>query len=122
MNLTQQPFLALCKEAALVPVFKRGNYVAVSNYRPISVLNNFSKLFKFIIRNHILHYIKLRPNQHGFTESKSTVAYLVMFLDFMTLLSEVSVRLMLFDLSNAFDLVPHDVFLHKLSFFGFCHG
>jgi hypothetical protein len=27
----------------------------VSNYRPNSVLNNFSKLFKFIIHDHGLH-------------------------------------------------------------------
>jgi hypothetical protein len=42
-------FPAACKEAAIVPVFKTGNHAAVSNYRPISILNNFSKLFEFLM-------------------------------------------------------------------------
>jgi hypothetical protein len=49
LSLTQQYFSAAWKEAAVVPVFKRGNHAAMSYYRPISILNNFSKLFEFII-------------------------------------------------------------------------
>jgi hypothetical protein len=83
LSLTQQYFPAAWKEAAIVPVLKRGNHTAV-NYRPISILNNFSKLFEFIIHDHISHYAKLNPNQHGFTRTKSTVTNLVTFLDFLT--------------------------------------
>jgi hypothetical protein len=66
-------------------------YAAVSNYRPISILNNFSKLFEFIIRD-VSHYAKFNPNQHDFTRTKSTVTNLVIFLDFLTPVS-VSVSL-----------------------------
>jgi hypothetical protein len=45
--------------------FKRGNHATVNNYRPISILNNFSKLFEFIAHDHILHYTKFNPNQHS---------------------------------------------------------
>jgi hypothetical protein len=45
----------------------------MSNYRPISILNNFSKLFEFIIHEHVSHYAKFNPNQCGFTRTKSTV-------------------------------------------------
>jgi hypothetical protein len=38
LSLTQQYFPAAWKEAAVVPVFKRGNDAAMSNYRPISSL------------------------------------------------------------------------------------
>jgi hypothetical protein len=83
--LTQQHFLTLWKEAAIVPVFKRGNPASASNYRPTFILNNnYSKLLEFIIHDHVSHYVKLNPNQHGFTKSKSTVTNLVTFLDFMT--------------------------------------
>jgi hypothetical protein len=37
-SLTQQYFSAAWKEAAVVPVFKRGNHTTMSNYRPISIL------------------------------------------------------------------------------------
>jgi hypothetical protein len=77
LSLTQQYFPAAWKEAAAVPVFKRGNHAAMSNYRPISILNNFSKLFEFTIHDHVLHYAKFNPNQHGFTRTKSTVTNLV---------------------------------------------
>jgi hypothetical protein len=87
----------------------------------MSILSNFSKLLEFIIHDHILHNVKLNPDQHGFTNSKSTVTNLVMFLDFMTLVvrGQRQAYAVCFDLSNAFDLVPHSMFLHKLSFFGF---
>jgi hypothetical protein len=56
----------------------------VSNYRPVSILNNFFELFEFIIHDHVLHYTKCNPNQHGFTKTTSTVTSLVTFLDFLT--------------------------------------
>jgi hypothetical protein len=52
LSLTQQYFPAAWKEAAVVPVFKRGNHAVMSNYRPISILNNYSKLFEFVVYNH----------------------------------------------------------------------
>jgi hypothetical protein len=62
LSLTQQYFPAAWKKAAVVPVFKRGNHAAMSNYRPISILNNFSKLFGFITHYHVSHYAKFDPN------------------------------------------------------------
>jgi hypothetical protein len=124
LRLTQQYFPAGWKEATVVPAFKRGSHAAVRNCRPISVLNNFSKLFQFIIHDHVLHYITLNPNQHGFTKSKSTVTNLVTFLDFMTpvVRGQRQAGAVYFDLPYAFDLVPHNLLLHKLSSFGFSDG
>jgi hypothetical protein len=73
LSLTQQYFPAVWMEAAIVPIFKRGNHAAVSNYGPISIHINFSKLFEFIMHDHVMHYIKLNTNQHDFTRTKSTV-------------------------------------------------
>jgi hypothetical protein len=55
LSLTQQHFPTAWKEAPLVPVFKRANHAAASNCRPISILNNLSKLLEFIIHDHVLH-------------------------------------------------------------------
>jgi hypothetical protein len=52
LSLTHQYFAAAWKEAVVVPVFKRGNHAAMSNCRPISILNSFSKLFEFVIHDH----------------------------------------------------------------------
>jgi hypothetical protein len=93
----------------------------MSNYRPISLLNNFSKLFEFIIHDDVSHYAKFNPNQHGFTRTKSTVTNLVTYLDFLTpvVRGQRQADAIYFDVSNAFDLVPHNMLLHKLGFFGF---
>jgi hypothetical protein len=56
----------------------------MSNYRPISILNNFSKLFEFIIHDHVSHYAKFDCNQYGLTRTKSTVTNLATFLDLLT--------------------------------------
>jgi hypothetical protein len=37
LSLTQQHFPTVWKEASIVPVFKRGNHGAPSNYRPIYI-------------------------------------------------------------------------------------
>jgi hypothetical protein len=110
------------KQAAIVPVFKKGN----SNYRPISILNNFSKLFELVVQDHISHYFKFKLNacQHGFTKSKSTITNFVTYLEFITPLiaSQGQADAIYLDLSSAFDLVPHTPPLQKLSAFGLSDG
>jgi hypothetical protein len=83
LSLTQRYFPAAWIEAAVVPVCRGGNHAAMSNYSVISILNNFLKFFEFIIHDHVSHYAKFNPNQHGFTGTKSTVTNLVIFLDLM---------------------------------------
>jgi hypothetical protein len=67
-------FPFLWKEAVVVPVFKKGSSALVTNCRSISLLNNFSKVFKIIIHDQLSYYFKskLHPSQHGFIKSKST--------------------------------------------------
>jgi hypothetical protein len=122
LSLTQQCFPAARKEAASAPVFKRRNHAVVSNYRPIYILNDFSKLLPFIIHEHVSHYAKFNPTQHGFTRTKSTVTNMVTFLDSLTpvVCGQRQAGALYFDPSNAFDLVPHNMLLHKS--FGFSDG
>jgi hypothetical protein len=54
LSLTNATFPSLWKQTAVVPVFEKGNISIVSNYRPISILNNFSKMFDFIVYDHLL--------------------------------------------------------------------
>jgi hypothetical protein len=111
-------FPATWKENAAVPIFQRGNHATVSNYRPIFLLNNFCQLFEFIIHDHVLPYAKFNP--HGFTRTKTTFTNLVTFLDILThvVSGHIQADALYFDLSKAFNLIPHNMILHKLSFFG----
>jgi hypothetical protein len=56
LSVTQQYYPSAWKVSAIVPVLKRGSYGAVCNYRPISILSNFYKLFQLIVHDHVSLY------------------------------------------------------------------
>ena len=49
-------FLLSLKIAKVTPIFKSGSKVKAANYRPISVLSPFSKIFEKIIYNRLNKY------------------------------------------------------------------
>jgi hypothetical protein len=61
------------KYAIVKPLFKKGNKEKVANYRPISLLTSFSKVFEKIIYDRLLKCIEtnniLAVEQFGFTAS-----------------------------------------------------
>jgi hypothetical protein len=122
LSLSQLLFPSSWQKAAILPIFKKGNISLIANYRPISILNNFSKVFEFVIYDHVSHYFQSKLNccQHGFIKSRSTTSNLVTYLDYITPLvsSQRHVDAIYFDFSSAFDLVSHTLLLGKLSSFG----
>ena len=64
------------KIAKIVPIFKSGDKTLVSNYRPISVLRFFSKIFETILNNHLIEFTEkhnlLYKYQFGFRKQFST--------------------------------------------------
>jgi hypothetical protein len=110
------------EKAINVPILKKGNSSFVSNYRPISLLNNFSKVFEFVVHSQMSHYFtsKLNPNQHDFVKMKSTTTNLVTYLDFISPLvsSQRQVDSIYYDFSSALEFFPHSVLLHKLCAYG----
>ena len=92
----------------------------MNKYRPISILNTFSKIFEIIIHKHVSHNFKSKfiPRQHGFINSKSTSTNLVAYFYFITLLVHPQLQddAIYFDFSNSFDLVPCTLLLRKLDF------
>jgi len=58
------------------PLFKKGDITEFSNYRPISLLTSFSKIFEKIIYKRLYNYLNynnvLVGDQYGFREKLST--------------------------------------------------
>jgi hypothetical protein len=112
----------LWKQTAVVPVFKKGNSISVKNYRPISILNIFSKIYEIIVHNDLSNFFKhsLNPAQHGFRKFSSTTTNLVTHLNsaMPSVCTQGKIDSAYFDLSSAFDIVPNNVLLHRLSNFG----
>ena len=69
------------KRATIQPHFKTGSKTDVNNYRPISFLPSFGKIFEKIMKIKMLEYIEkfkiLGENQFGFRNRRSTVDALV---------------------------------------------
>ena len=101
------------KTSNIVPVYKSGNPKLVSNYRPISLLSLPSKLLERIVHTRLMQHLLLNnllsSAQFGFSPHSSTQEALIsattawhQFLD-----KRLSVGAVFFDLSKAFDHVPH---------------
>ena len=112
------------KVARVVPVFKKGSKEILSNYRPISVLPIFSKIFEKCIYNRLLAFIKecniFTSNQYGFRERHSTTHALVNFVhNVIRAIENEDILIGIFlDLSKAFDTLDHDILFYKLNFYG----
>jgi len=100
------------KVARVRPIHKAGNKTDPSNYRPISLTSQCSKLFEHIITKHIVSYLEenniLSPQQHGFRSRYSTVTQLVEFdYDIVSALNRRNyVHAIFLDFAKAFDRVP----------------
>ena len=100
------------KIAKVIPLYKSGEKNIFTNYRPISLLPQFSKILEKLYNNRLDKFLNkcniLSPNQYGFRSSMST-----------TSLEQNKYTVGVFiDLNKAFDTVDHDILCKKLHFYG----
>jgi Reverse transcriptase (RNA-dependent DNA polymerase)/Endonuclease/Exonuclease/phosphatase family len=112
------------KTAKVCPIYKSGQKTVFSNYRPISVLSSFSKIFEKAMQNRLLAYIEskniLIPEQYGFRPHYSSYMALLDLTDRITTSFEegkISIAILI-DLQKAFDSLNHGILLKKLSHYG----
>lgn len=120
-SLSSGIFPTSLKTAKVTPLFKKGDTENVNNYRPVSQLSVFSKIFERVFHNRLLSYISknslLSPNQHGFSKSKSTETAMYEYLEAVlkALDDREHATGIFLDLSKAFDVIDHDLLIHKLA-------
>lgn len=106
-------------------IFKSGDKRRASNYRPISVLNIFAKIWERALCNRMLTFLKdteyLSKTQYGFLATSNTSAAATDFVDLvLDSLNRKELAISLFiDVSKAFDSVNHKLLLAKLNVAGF---
>ena len=112
------------KQSNVVPVFKQGDTQIVSNYRPISLLCNLSKVFEKIVYNCLYDYCiennLLSVRKSGFKKGDGTVNRLIYITNniYKALDAGEEVAMVFLDISKAFDKVWIQGLLHKLEKFG----
>ncbi len=67
---------SLLKFAKVIPIYKAKSRFDVSNYRPISLLPIFNKIFEKLMHKRLTNFLEkhnvLFPHQFGFQKNKST--------------------------------------------------
>jgi hypothetical protein len=117
-------FPDLLKIAKVCPVFKDGDPRLFTNYRPISILPSFSKIFEKIISDRLIAYLEknriLSTNQFGFRKNHSTyMAIADMYDKISSAIDENKYSIGIFiDLSKAFDTIDHSILIKKLEHYG----
>jgi hypothetical protein len=112
------------KYAEIIPLFKKGDKKDTSNYRLISLLTAFSKVFEKVIYvglyKHLINHSVLVNEQFGFKATSSTAkATFNLINEILEALNSKKVVDGIFcDLEKAFDSVNYDILLCKLNFYG----
>ena len=116
-------FLSELKSADVKPVHNKRSRLEKTNYRPVSLLPNISKVFERCLHREISEYFEtvLSKFQCGFRRGYNTQdCQLAMVENCKKALDQGNeFSTLLTDLSKAFDCLPHDLIVAKLHAYGF---
>ena len=121
--LKTSTFPTVWKVAKICPILKKGDASHIQNYRPISILSNFSKAFESILYKYIYGMVSfmIDTNQHGFMTKRSTVTNLSVFSQYVAdeINTNGQVDVIYTDMQKAFDQLDLNILLKKLNVLGF---
>nr|CAI5841722.1 unnamed protein product [Callosobruchus analis] len=113
------------KSSIVKPIFKTGTKTNLSNYRPISLITNFAKIFEKILHDQVTNFLErnelFSPKQYGFRQARSTQDAIVDLTTHIYKALDVKRPAMAIfvDLAKAFDTVNHDKLLEMMEYHGF---
>lgn len=114
-------FPSQLKYAVVIPIFKNGSKLNCNNYRPISLLSSFSKIYEKLMKKRLLAFLELTnffsKRQFGFRSGLNTEHALLHFMNDVNsgINSGQCVSGLFLDIKKAFDTVNHEILLEKLN-------
>ena len=112
------------KTSKVIPLFKSGSKTSFSNYRPVSLLSQFSKILEKLFDTRLQSFMDknclISECQYGFRSGYSTSSALMELIEELSsALDSKQVTVGVFiDLKKAFDTIDHKLLMHKLEHYG----
>lgn len=111
------------KYAEVAPVYKKGDSMCKTNFRPVSILVAQSKIFEGFMSEQMMSFLldKLSPLLAAYRKGYSTQHVLMMAIEKwkLALDKDKYVGILLMDMSKAFDSMLHALMIAKLKAYGF---
>ena len=114
----------MLKYAQVVHVYKGKSQLEVTNYRPISLLPIFNKIFEKLMHARLIKFLDMHKiifnHQFGFQKNKSTsLAILDVCTQLVNAVENKQFSTCIFlDFAKAFDTVDHNILIYKLEYNG----
>ena len=121
-DLSNNVFSDSAKLASVRPIFKKDDTNEIKNYRPVSILNRFSKIYEKLLTEQLLLFVNRSISElmSAYRSRYSTNYVLIRLIENWRHVLDNSIfnGAVLMDLSKAFDCIPHDIVIVKLHAYG----